>query len=547
MSWFFCVMSPKPFLDWEMEKFLNVHPFTKNSIVRPMFYFTFDCRTDMLMRKKPTDEDMSYRIVMGKGYLSKNTGYSQADVNDWEKLLGLEYVPKDIDGHYVAIKLRDNFIQVTNDTFGHCPVYYAKVDDYIIVSSSQQFIAPLLYKKTWNYGAVSALALLPAPLERQSYLKNIHLLGAGATLTVRNGKIKVANRPLSFLTEEDSNIQKYFFSLKKAYELHLEENDFLSLPFENCYSSRFGVAVWSNKSKNDWGLYYKKKSDYYPEKYLEYSATKDLAIFTIPDFKDGDDVFRLYTEYVLKTGLSDFPEFFSLAGRFKAEKKQHEITVFSPMSEWLFETEPLKKVEKMFDIMKEEAFFNFKNNYLLNNYCFKRDFYSLLQKGIKQHFKEAVESIVFSKSLYDEYHFFMQSYNINIQAPQLAWLNDFRTFYSPGMLYSMSCKHIQQRLINKNIALQTNELRESFATEHLLYPKLKDNKFTFPLVPNHNKRYFPLIEGAIGELVEKSEECIYYNFSKLMKLYKKACTGNDKAIDNILKWTAFEIWREFLD
>ena len=546
MSWFLCVISQKPFLEWEIEKFLQVHPQTPNTMIKPSFYFSYHCRPDLNFRKKPTDDDLNHKIVIGQGYVSKNTGFSQADEHDWQKLLDFEYLPADIDGHYLAIKIRDDFLQITSDMYGHYPVYYVDTEDYIIVSNKQHYVTSLMGKRPWDYSSLSALTLLNMPLQKTPFLKNVSILGEGSTLTIKNSKISVANRDLKFVSDKDPDIHTYLFSLKKAFELQLNENEFISLPFEAKYSSRFAFSVLCNKAKKTWGLYCLQSKNISPEKYLDSFILNKLRISYIPEFKDSSEVFLLYKDYVLSSCLSDFPEVFYLAGNY-ASTLNKEINFFSYQSEWLFEKDPLKKFEKMFKILKMKSYVHFKKHYVLENYFFRKEFYTFLLKGLSQHFEEFTQKMIVTETLYDQYYFFLKNYQINICARNLAWLNEFRNFYSPGMLYSLACHHLQQRFINKKISDISIDLHENLSEESKFFPKPKELHYNIPPYPNQNQLYFPLIINEIGGLIEKAQKMPYYNFSSLLKIYKKAQRGNDKAIAIMMKWASFEIWREFLE
>ena len=556
MSWFLCVVSQKPFLEWEIEKFLKVHPQTSNTIIKPSFYFSYDCRAELLYTKKPSEEDPNLSIVMGNGYISKSTGYSVADKNDWDKLLNFEYIPNDIDGHFLALKIRENFLQITTDMFGHYPVYYINFDDYIMVSNKQHFVSQLMGKRQWDYSSISALTLLTMPLEKKSFLKGISVLGEGATLTVRNNKIAIANRELKFISESELELQKYLFSFKKAYELQLNENDFIALPFEASQAARFAFSVWCNKAKKLYGLYYPSGSEIYPEKFLDSTAINKLKISIIPPFHEPNEVFLLYKDYVLKTGLSDFPEYFYLAGNYATTSPHihgggrggtNEINLITNQSEWMFEKEPTKRIDKIFNILKGRSFSDFKKNYEGGNHFFRKEFYLFLLKGLKQHFDDCIQNMIFTDTIYDKYYFYIKNYHINICAGGIAWLNDFRNFYSPGMFYSLTCQHLQQRFTNKNIIETSVELHKSFAEESIFYPKPKEVKFTLPVYPNLNQVYFHLITNEIGQMMENAQKIPYYNLSSLLKIFKKAKKGNSKAIDIVMKWTAFEIWRGYLE
>ena len=216
MSWFVCIISQKPFLEWEIERFIRLHPITKNTIIKQAFYFAYDSEEDMLYKKSATEDNPGLKLVFGRGYLSKNTGYSIADGNDWDRLLSQQYTPKDIDGHYMAIKIREDFIQVTNDVYGHYPIYYSKTGDSIIISNLHYFITGVSPNKEWSLPAISALALMKNPLEQTGLLENVSVMQPGATFNYKRGKATISNRRYIYLGDGEANLAKYLFSFKKV-------------------------------------------------------------------------------------------------------------------------------------------------------------------------------------------------------------------------------------------------------------------------------------------------------------------------------------------
>jgi len=551
MSWFVCIISDKPFLEWEIEKFIQLHPITQNSIIKQSFYFAYDGEDDMLYKKNATEDDPGFKLVIGRGYLSKSTGYSMADGNDWDRLLSQQYSPKEIDGHYMAIKIRETFVQVTNDIYGHYPIYFHKFDDSIIITNLHYFITGVLPNKEWNLPAISALALMANPLEQTGLLTNIQVMQPGATFTYKKGKATLTNRKYNFLADGEQNIAKYLFSFKKAFELQLGDSDFLNIPFEHNFTSRFALSVWSNKPKEKWGIYYKKEAKFTPDTILDPYILTNLKITKIPDHTNINEVFKLYKNYVLTTGLSDFPDCFSSAGRFKKEADVSEINLYSPLTEWLFEKSPTEKINKIFKTFKSESYRDFKKNFIMENHFLKKDFYKTLLKGAEAHFKLLVRSVnelptgnQKVASAYGQYHYFIKNYQIKTKTNDFAWLNNFRHFYCPGILYSLVCEHVQHNILDKKFYLKTNDLHLNFADEHLVYPKMPTK--TTPL-PNVNNIYFPFISNQVGQMIEEAEGVQIYDFAKLLKIFKKAVQGNTEAIKIILKWTGFEMWRFYLN
>ncbi len=551
MNWFFCVISQKPFLEWEIERFIKTHPQSKDTLIKPSFYFAYNALEEQTLAEKPTEDSLYHKIIIGKGFVSKSTGYSQADITDWKRLFNYEILPYEIDGHYMAIKIKEDYFEVSNDALGHYPIYYAQSEGYCIASNRQEFIASVISKKQWNYSSVSALALLSLPLQKEPYLKQIQLLKTASILKMKPNKMIIGNREINFLNEQNIDSKNYFFTLKKSFELQLNENDFVSLPFENTHSSRLAFSIYCNKAKKTWGLYtqkdYAKYISEHPEKYIDSLILSNLKIQAVPEFNNQDELMSLYKDYIMSTGLSDLPLFFNLAGNFQKDNDVAQLNLLSAPTELLFDKNPELISLKLYNFLKNKDFNQFVKNFLPDSIFFRKEFYSFLLKGLKQHFEQTANTMVYTNSIYDQYHFYLTRYHINLFVTGNSWLNNYRTFYTPGLFYTLLCDHFYQRMYNDKLIELSQNLYHNLAPECIKFPKIKSNKYEINSYPNKNLLYFPLICNTIGEALEKAEKIPYYDFDKLLKIFKKAKKNKEKAINIILKWYCFETWRNYLE
>jgi hypothetical protein len=571
MNWFLGIISKKPFLEWEIEKFIHLHPQSRNTSIKHTFYFTYDCNPDMLFQEPASEDDPYQKIVMGRGYLSKSTGFSSADKHDWHRLLKQDYIPSDIDGHYIAMKYRETFFQLTTDLSGHYPIFYAKSGDYIIISNQQHLVAGVITDKKMSFSGLSGLGIMSIPILSKGILDDISIMSPGSTITIKHDRITLTNRNYTFLSDTIHDRQKYIFTLKKAFELQLAPNEFMSIPFDNTFASRYAFSVWCHKSKRSWGIHYLKNALYKPDKYIDPYILSDLQIYVInehfaqkpenpaiplvesvvcADISSHDpvssEVWDLYRSHVLTTGLAHFPTYFPLAGYFKKKPGMHEINLFTDLSDWMFEKEPLLWVDKLFKNIKSNSFSAFSRSGIIDNHFFKKDFYALLVSGAKEHFAEAKDSVVVTHTDYDLNHSFQKNYQMRCFLPGFAWLNDFRHFYSPGTLYTLCCAHIKQTLMDKKFYMMMSKIHESNALQSAEFPKMRERQNVFPELPHLNYHYFPLIAEFIQELIDEAEDVPLYDMGRVSKIFKKAQKQNKDAIDIILKWTAFEIYREYI-
>jgi hypothetical protein len=326
----------------------------------------------------------------------------------------------------------------------------------------------------------------------------------------------------------------------------------MSLPIDTNMSSKLAYSIWFNKPKRNWGLYYHANSQYKPEKYIDVFTLSNLRVLNYPDFTSGDEVFALYKSYVLATGRSDFPLEFMYAGTFAVDKNVREVTLLSNYTEWLFENEPPKSSKNMLAIFLKNDFRKFISSYVIKNHFFTETFYKRLMKELETFYEEYRKDVITNERPllksdiegFESHLFYINHFIKSKGATIIAWLNNFRHFYCPGMLYSLMTTHLQQVLVNKKEAINLNELPLTLAKESDRYPKEKTGLIKVIKPTNSNKQYFPFIENQVKEMIENATDITLYDFAKLQKIYKKAVAKDEAAIAIVLKWVSFEIIRE---
>jgi hypothetical protein len=165
---------------------------------------------------------------------------------------------------------------------------------------------------------------------------------------------------------------------------------------------------------------------------------------------------------------------------------------------------------------------------------------------VPEHYKSAREQIFETRTDYDQYQVYLNQYQSTHQAPALAWLNSFRHIYSPGMLYSLNCYHIKQRMTEPKFIQKLTEFSQSVAPEVRNYLKPIPNKDTYPHISHQNKLYFPTIVNHIATMIDTTPDGTYYDIEKVRKIFEKAKSRNGEAINTILRWVAIRIWNNEL-
>jgi hypothetical protein len=547
MNWFVCVISKQPFLEWELEKCLKLHPKCDHSIIKPTFYFAYQCNEDMQIVALPTEYDLSLKLVMGRGYINKTTGYALADISDYQKLFNKTFTPKDIDGHYIAIKIKENFAQVVLDSIGFSTVFFHEGRDSIVISNLQYYIHSMIDKNEINLCALANIGVLSTPLDKIASNNKIETLPPGATLTCKNYVINIKKSNVSFVCKDDRDI---LISYKHSILLQSQPNDMLYIPFENSFTSHLAFSVLHSSNKNNWGLFLSDKK-FLPSKYLSELEISQLSFTKIKDFLTvnknvsksvSEETFNLYKNYVVMTGLSDFPPFFNLCRNIKEKKENNEIFLLSYFTEWIF-SNIFEQAESLFNILKKKSLKNFKSKFILENEFYNKEFYQLLIQGAEKQFEDLCRDFSYSDTPIDLINFWIKYYFSQILAPGFAWINSFGHFYSPTMLYSLFSAHFYHRFKDKKFSSRLSEMPISLSDTIANFPKIKKNKYDYQNFSESNSLFFPSIASKIEDLIKDCQANEYYDMEKVKKIFIKAQKGHKDSIATILKWCSFEIHR----
>jgi len=547
MSWFICVLSKKPLLDWEVVIFHQTHPQTEYVVENKNFYLAFAAQKGQFTYRKSDEEESGYYLQLGHGYIAKNTGYCPADLLDWKKLLTQEYAPKDIDGHYVVLKIKPDYVQITNDPLGHYPLYYIKQDDYFVASNCLNYLAPLVSNRTLKYSSFASLALCPFPLVKESLLNKVQLAQSGSTITYHTDRITKSTSKINFLADNSLGGEDYLFYLRKVFDLQLPHLVCMVFPWENSFTSRYAFSVFKDQNPQHWGLAIQQNSTFLPNKFLLSEEALKYQYFLFSPSLNPETIWQNYQSFVLTTGLSDFPVFFDWASSFSSPTGKKIIFHFSKASEWLFAKKPLSKTDFLFNLLKKNSFSAFKSQYVTQNHFFNQEFYSFLLTDLKKMLSRAIQELATTGTVYDQYLFYIENLHLPTFAPSLVWLNNFHHFYSPGLLYSFVCRHVLQRLTNPHFYQKKQDNIPFFNPNLKKYPQVRKEKWTLLNMPHRNEEFFPLIEHKVGEMLAQANSVAYYDFKALVKLFGRAKKKNTQAISLILKWTACEIWRKAIE
>lgn len=553
MSWLFCVLSHKPFLKWEIEKFIQTHKTASVTKIKPSFYLAAGGFEDNLILKYDNYEQDSGYLVLGNGYLSKDTGFGNAEPNDWKRLIDGDISWEDMNGQFVVFKWNTEYIEAWNDSLGMKDLYFSRSQGYVIISSRLDWLTDFLDKKPWNYNAFGAMTLLPNMLLSQSLLKNVFRLGMAGYVKANQSKFQIGNRRQQFVNDDYNQENKYFFNLNRAIGLQIEIDKKIIIPSENNFANRYLLSTLLNKPKKNWALLepdtYKKDE---LEHFLQFQNALLIPSEKNPGLDDNKRLLNLWKDYILSTVSSNLPSELNYVQLY-ANLNKNEYTLFLPELHNLFlqkqDYSISRSLTKAFEENDPESLFKY---FALDHSWLREEFYVFLKKGAIQHIQEYLDlmndqhlnSLTQKQQLT---HLLMDG--LNHQSDKISWLNQFGKTYSPFLISELIKERLSLDLKNSELFKVYHTQLENNYPELLFHLKYKEEKIDLRNAYSLDNRLFEIFKDDITETLTSRDvkKSPYYNHKKLDKIVSKLNSDNKKIKRTALKCYAFELWRQHLE
>jgi len=553
MSWLFCVLSNKPFLKWEIDKFLELHLNPSLNKIKPSFYLAVGGSEKNICFKYDNYEEDSGFVVIGNGYLKKDTGFGIAEKNDWIKFINGEIPSEDMNGQFAVLKWNTQFLEAWNDTLGLKDLYFSKSQGYVIISSRLDWVSEFLNKKPWNYDAFGAMTLLPNMLLPQSLLKNVFRLGMGGYVKANNSKFHLGNRKQKITSDELDPENRYFFNLNRAINLHLDIDQKIIMPADNNFNNRYLLSYFLNKAKKNW-------SELEPDPALKDELEHFLQfqnVFLIPSeqnpgLDDKNRLLNLWNDYILSEVSANLPAELNFVQLF-SDMNKNDYSLYLPLSHNFFIHKSNYLESRLLLKGIEENNPEYLLKYFGDDYSWlRKEFYLFLKKGALNHLTEFLEymnnqNLNSSEQKLQFMHFHLDSINHN--ARKTEWLNRFGNVYSPYLLNELFKLRLNLNLQNSELyKLYLAQLEKNYP-ELLFHLKFKETRIDLRQSSSLDHRLFDLFKDDIIETLSSKEikHSPYYNHKKLDKIINKLNSGHQNYKKIALKCYAFELWRKQLE
>lgn len=551
MSWIFCVNSNKPFLKWEIEKFIDTHKTTDHCVITPSLYLAFSAHEKHITIHYENYKRTAGWIVLGTGILFKETGFGFAEKNDWKRLIDGEIHWQDMNGQFLVFKWNDDIIEIWNDTLGFKDIFFTRSQGYSVYSTRLDWLSDYIPQKKWNYKAFGSLLLSGDLILPQVLLKDVHQLGQAGFLKSNQQRFQTGKRKFTLIDEEKTDINQYFFYLNKALMLVPESNQLLLLKEEKSISLRYVLSVLLNKAKNKWSILEPSDTDELNE-FLIMQSALNFSSEKNPGHDDYQRLINLWKDYVYSSINMNFPQDLNLIQSASEIKNANYCYQSHYFHKFFVSKEPLsppRALKKFFENYKiEEYLKSFKTDFS----WLREEWLIFFRKGLLQYIEDLNADINKYQldSNDDKNHYLeIQLKALRKFAPQHNYMSQFINIYSPLLNFAL----IKMRM---NLDLSLDELNhlyhmqiEKNYPELLFYLKFKEKKRLLQDEVLINPYYFNVFKEEIFDTL-RSKDCIhssYYQNKKIDKLISKADSGQLKSQKTLIQCFGFELWRKKLD
>jgi hypothetical protein len=165
-------------------------------ISTPHLYIAIGGNPDTAIREHNTETSTGWAVV-GTGIRRSNSGASILTRDEWGHILAQESFDADyIDGHFVALRWKDDRIECFTDQLGQRTVYYASYYGGICISTRIDWVARTTDHSELDFASLGGRWLLFNQLRYDSCIAGIERLGPGGQAAFSNGRL---NNSLPFI------------------------------------------------------------------------------------------------------------------------------------------------------------------------------------------------------------------------------------------------------------------------------------------------------------------------------------------------------------
>jgi hypothetical protein len=163
------------------------HTTPLNIISTPHLYVAVGGNPDTAIWEDDAETSTGWAVV-GTGMMRTSSGVSILTPKEWQPLLAQESFDADsIDGHFVALRWKDDRIECLTDQLGQRTAYFASYDGGICISTRIDWVAQTTGHTELDFASLGSRWLLFNQVSYDSCVAGIERLGPGGSATFSNG------------------------------------------------------------------------------------------------------------------------------------------------------------------------------------------------------------------------------------------------------------------------------------------------------------------------------------------------------------------------
>lgn len=242
-------------------------------------------------------------IVAGIGLRRSGTSTSILSTDDWTARLLPEHPSfDDLNGHFIAIRLRDNKLECFSDKVGLRTLYFAQTNDGWMFSTKLTWLCRFLPQSTIDWNAFGAKWLCLQQFSHRSLVQNTHKLPPNSTACIEQNMLTISSPPWISVSPDTETTEH---SIEVLWSLLSVENRKLKLGMSGGLDSRvlFSLLAYG---KNNFSTYAFGDADDPDVEYAR-SISKHVGIsFTelSSPLPPPDQCLKLLDDYAAQTNLT---------------------------------------------------------------------------------------------------------------------------------------------------------------------------------------------------------------------------------------------------
>ncbi|MER3524006.1 MAG: hypothetical protein C4326_08045 [Ignavibacteria bacterium] len=249
MSWVFAAIAD-PLTQQHEQAFARIHTApiahtTKNTVYIAVGGLEQTMRTSLSLPGDPTDEGFA---VVGTGIALDDDGCHFLSLDEWKGILRApEPALGHLDGHFAAVRWRNDLLEAWTDQIGLRTLYAAKIEHGYVVASRLDWVAKASGCSEIDFAQLGSSWLMTNQMAYGSQVKGIERVGPGGFLRCTPSSLHVQSRAWT-PTISEQHESAMVAQLRRFVQPRLNVPSVLSLGLSGGFDCRLLLAILKHSS-----------------------------------------------------------------------------------------------------------------------------------------------------------------------------------------------------------------------------------------------------------------------------------------------------------